>query len=99
MKTTQRVIGVLFGVCCARLLSFVALPSWADVLVIGMLGGARPFLRARNYLTYSIVMTPLSMMAMGTADHALPTSALLVGYLQLPRQPRNNPFPAADGSA
>lgn len=77
LKTTQRVIGVLLGVCCAGLLSFLALPVWADVLVVAVLGGVRPFLRARNYLAYSIVMTPLMMMAMGTADHALPTSALL----------------------
>ena len=77
LKTTQRVIGVIFGVCCAALLSFLTLPSWADVLVVAVLGGARPFLRVRNYLAYSIVMTPLMMMAMGTADHALPTSALL----------------------
>lgn len=77
LKTTQRVIGVLFGVCCAGLLSFLALPIWADVLVVAALGGIRPFLRARNYLVYSIVMTPLMMMAMGTADHAVPASALL----------------------
>jgi len=77
LKTTQRVIGVLFGVCCAGLLSFLTLPAWADVLVVAALGGIRPFLRARNYLAYSIVMTPLMMMAMGTADHTLPASALL----------------------
>jgi hypothetical protein len=76
LKTTQRVIGVLFGVCCAGLLSFLALPSWADVLTVAILGGARPFLRARNYLAYSIVMTPLMMMALGTADHVMPTSVL-----------------------
>lgn len=77
LKTTQRVIGVLFGVLCAGLLSFLALPVWADVLSVTVLGGARPFLRARNYLAYSIVMTPLMMMAMGTAERALPASALL----------------------
>ncbi len=77
LKTTQRVIGVLFGVCCAGLLSFLALPAWIDVLLVAVLGGIRPFLRARNYLAYSIVTTPLLMMAMGTADHALPASALL----------------------
>lgn len=77
LKTTQRVIGVLFGVLCAGSLSFLALPVWADVLSVTVLGGFRPFLRARNYLAYSIVMTPLMMMAMGTADHALPASALL----------------------
>jgi Fusaric acid resistance protein-like len=77
LKTTQRVIGVLFGVCCAGLLSLLVLPVWADVLVVAALGGVRPILRARNYLAYSIVMTPLMMMAMGTADHALPASALL----------------------
>jgi hypothetical protein len=76
VKTTQRVIGVLFGVSCAGLLSFLALPAWADVLSVAALGGARPFLRARNYLAYSIVMTPLMMMAMGTADHAMPVSML-----------------------
>ena len=77
LKTTQRVIGVLFGVLCAGLLSFLALPFWADVFSVALLGGIRPFLRARNYLAYSIVMTPLMMMVMGTADHALPASALL----------------------
>ncbi|MBB3595570.1 hypothetical protein FHX08_005982 [Rhizobium sp. BK529] len=77
LKTTQRVIGVLFGVLCAGVLSFLALPAWADVLSVALLGGARPFLRARNYLAYSIVMTPLMMMAMGSADHSLPASALL----------------------
>lgn len=75
-KTTQRVIGVIFGVCCAGLLSFLALPAWADVLSIAVLGGCRPFLRARNYLAYSIVMTPLMMMAMGTADQVLTAATL-----------------------
>ncbi len=77
LRTTQRVIGVLFGVCCAGLLSFLVLPVWADVFIVAVLGAVRPFLRARNYLAYSIVMTPLMMMAMGTADHVLPVSALL----------------------
>lgn len=76
LKTTQRVIGVIVGVCCAGLLSFLALPAWADVLSIAVLGGCRPFLRARNYLAYSIVMTPLMMMAMGTADHVIPVGML-----------------------
>jgi hypothetical protein len=35
------------------------LPSWALAGVIGILAGARPLLRVRNYLAYSAVMTPL----------------------------------------
>jgi Fusaric acid resistance protein-like len=37
-------------------------PVWAVATLVGLLGVVRPLLRARNYLLYSLVMTPLILL-------------------------------------
>lgn len=64
VKTTQRAIGTVLGVAGAGLLVAMRPPVFAVVIGIGLLAGLRPLLRARNYLTYSIVMTPLIILIM-----------------------------------
>lgn len=59
VKTTQRALGTALGVLGASLVLAHAPPAWAVVASIGLLAGLRSLLRARNYLAYSAVMTPL----------------------------------------
>ena len=62
VKTTQRAGGALLGISLAGLLLLYQPPLWAMVAAIGAIASARPLLRARNYLAYSIIMTPLIML-------------------------------------
>jgi uncharacterized membrane protein YccC len=59
VKTTQRALGAALGVIAASLFVAYSPPTWSLVLGVGLLAGVRPLLRARNYLAYSAVMTPL----------------------------------------
>jgi hypothetical protein len=59
VKTTQRALGTLAGVLAAGLLFGWTMPWWALAATIGILAAARPYLRARNYLAYTAVTTPL----------------------------------------
>jgi type IV secretory pathway VirB3-like protein len=59
VKTTQRALGTALGVVAASLFIAYSPPAWSLALGIGLLAGVRPLLRARNYLIYSAVMTPL----------------------------------------
>lgn len=61
VRTTQRILGTILGVIVASLLLVWNLPLCAPILV-GLLGGVRPLLRARSYLLYSLVMTPLVLL-------------------------------------
>jgi len=64
VKTTQRAFGTTLGVVAAALFFTVELPLWGLILAIGVLAGLRPLLKARNYLAYSAIMTPLVMLLM-----------------------------------
>lgn len=64
LKVTQRALGVAAGVGVAAVPLLSAPPAWAMTLVIGLLASARPLLRNRNYLAYSVVATPLIILAM-----------------------------------
>lgn len=64
VKTTQRAIGTILGVSLASLLLAQDPPSWMLAVGIGLLAGVRPLLRARSYLAYSVVMTPLIVLIM-----------------------------------
>ncbi|MDF3834962.1 FUSC family protein [Cupriavidus basilensis] len=64
IKTTQRVAGTVLGVLGAALLLGYRLPLWVVAINAGWLAGLRPLLRARNYLAYSVVMTPLMVLIM-----------------------------------
>lgn len=59
VKTTQRTLGTAVGVLLAGLGLRVPLPATALVALIGLLAGARSHFKQRNYLAYSVVMTPL----------------------------------------
>ncbi|GGK65223.1 FUSC family protein [Nocardia camponoti] len=54
----QRGLGTAIGVFLGALF-LVSIPTWLLVVTIGMIGAARPYLRAANYTAYAMVMTPL----------------------------------------
>lgn len=64
IKTTQRVLGTILGVLAAAVLLAYWPPLWALVPGLGVLACLVPLLRLRNYLAYSIVMTPVIMVIM-----------------------------------
>ncbi len=64
VRTTQRALGTALGVLATGLLLISSLPAWALAVLIGALAALRPLLRARNYLAYSAVMTPLIVIIM-----------------------------------
>jgi hypothetical protein len=64
VKATQRAAGTLLGVLAAGMFVVYRPPDWSLVVGIGVLAGLRPFLRARNYLAYSAIMTPLIILIM-----------------------------------
>jgi uncharacterized membrane protein YccC len=59
VRTTQRALGAALGVLATGVLLIATPPAWLLVAAMGVLAGLRPLLRARNYLAYSAVMTPL----------------------------------------
>ena len=79
VKTTQRALGTLLGVLAAALLFGWTMPWWALAATIGILAAARPYLRARNYLAYTAVITPLILAILDAG--ATPGLALLVDRL------------------
>ncbi|HWK45596.1 MAG TPA: FUSC family protein [Stellaceae bacterium] len=64
IKTTQRALGTAAGVVLTGLVVAHRPPGWSLILGIGLLAGARPLLKARNYLAYSTIMTPLIILIM-----------------------------------
>ncbi len=64
IKVTQRAIGTLIGVLATGLVFADRLPIWGLVIGAGSLAGARPWLKARNYLPYAVAMTPLIIVVM-----------------------------------
>jgi uncharacterized membrane protein YccC len=79
VKTTQRAIGTALGVVVAGLCLRLQLPLWALILLIGLLAGLRPLLRNRNYLAYSVVMTPLVILIIDAGR--TPENGILVDRL------------------
>ena len=57
-RTFQRGLGTALGVVVGGLL-LGALPIWATVGIICVVGAARQYLKAANYTAYALVMTPL----------------------------------------
>ncbi len=57
-RTLQRGIGTALGVLVGALL-LNAIPMWATVCVLGLIGAARIHLKVANYTAYALVMTPL----------------------------------------
>lgn len=76
IKATQRSLGTVLGVAAASLVVAYRPPIWLLVAVIGVLAGLRPLLKARSYLAYTAVITPLIFLIMG-ADRPLGAGLLL----------------------
>ena len=76
VRTTQRAIGVLLGVAASGLFMTRALPAWILAILLGLLGGMRPWLQARNYLFYAACTTPLVILML---DAGRPIGGGLLG--------------------
>ena len=59
VKVTQRALGTLAGVLIAHFVFAGMLSGWGLAAVVAVLAAARASLRTRNYLAYTVVMTPL----------------------------------------
>ncbi|HEY4251563.1 MAG TPA: FUSC family protein, partial [Roseomonas sp.] len=64
VKATQRALGTALGVLAGSLFIVHRPPDWGLVAGLGLLAAARPLLKARNYLAYSAIMTPLITLIM-----------------------------------
>ncbi|HZZ93701.1 MAG TPA: FUSC family protein [Usitatibacter sp.] len=62
LRALQRTLGTMVGVVVGTLLLAAHAPTWAVLAAIALIAGLRPLLKARNYLAYSAVMTPLVVM-------------------------------------
>jgi uncharacterized membrane protein YccC len=76
IKTTQRALGTVLGVAAASVVVAYRPPICLLVAGIGVLAGLRPLLKARSYVAYTAVMTPLIVLIMG-ADRPLGAGLLL----------------------
>lgn len=74
-RTFQRAAGTAIGVMIGAVLLLWQPPTWGLLTVIAMIAAARPFLKARNYLAYSAVMTPLVLLIL---DFDTPPTAALI---------------------
>jgi uncharacterized membrane protein YccC len=84
IKTTQRAIGTTIGVAVASLILAIQLPIWGLIVTIGLLAGARPMLKSRNYLAYSAGMTPLIILIMDAGkplELGVPADRLVATFL------------------
>lgn len=79
VRITQRSLGTAVGVVVAQVLAALRPTGLALAVMIGILAGLRPFLRARNYLAYSVVMTPLVILILDAGRP--PEGRLLVDRL------------------
>ncbi|MEO8374769.1 MAG: FUSC family protein [Sphingomonas bacterium] len=64
VKTIQRALGVVVGVALTGLVLAELRSPLAIASLVCLLATLRPWLRARNYLAYSAVMTPLVLVVM-----------------------------------
>ena len=71
----QRGIGTVMGVMVGSILLIIPLPHAAIALIVGSLAAFRPILKKRNYLLYSMLMTPL--MVISSSLHSNMTGGIL----------------------
>ena len=79
VRTTQRALGAAFGVLASGVLLIATPADWMLVAAMGVLAGLRPLLRARNYLAYSAVMTPLIILLLDAGQR--PEAGVLIDRL------------------
>ncbi|MBO0854276.1 MAG: FUSC family protein [Nocardia sp.] len=73
-RTVQRGLGTLLGVLAGALV-LTTIPTWAMVVVIGVIGAARVYLKFANYTAYALVMTPMVVVFSGLG-HTLSSGLL-----------------------
>jgi hypothetical protein len=61
-RIRDRAVGTALGVLVAGLMLLWRPSPWELVGGVALIAGARPFLRARSYMAYSVAMTPLIML-------------------------------------
>ena len=79
VRTTQRALGAALGVLASGVLLIATPADWLLVVGMGVLAGLRPLLRARNYLAYSAVMTPLIILLLDAGQP--PEAGVLIDRL------------------
>lgn len=79
VRTTQRALGTAVGVALAGLMIAYEPSPAVIVLVVALVAGVRPLLKAKNYLAYSVIMTPLVIILLD-GGHA-PQAGLLFDRL------------------
>jgi hypothetical protein len=70
VRVTQRALGTLIGVIIVVILSPNSESGWAIVVGVLILGALRALLKERNYLAYSVIMTPLILLVLDGGHHA-----------------------------
>lgn len=79
VRTTQRALGTALGVLLAGLM-IAYQPSPAVIVgVVAVIAGIRPLLKAKNYLAYSVIMTPLVIILLDGGQ--APQAGLLIDRL------------------
>jgi len=68
VKTTQRMLGTCVGAAAATLFVAYRPPLWLLSSCVVLLAGARPLLKARNYMAYAAAMIPLIMLVVGAGQ-------------------------------
>lgn len=63
-RTIERGLGTLLGVALSWFL-LGALPLWATLVAVGVIGALRPYVKLANYTVYAMVMTPLVVLLTG----------------------------------
>lgn len=71
-RAFQRATGTAIGVVLGSLLLAWLAPGWLLVAVIAVFAALRPVLKARHYLAYSALMTPMIVMMMEFGQPATP---------------------------
>jgi hypothetical protein len=77
VRAVQRAAGTAAGVLAGTAFVWWAPPPWSTVVIVTVLAGIRPLLKARNYALYATVMTPLVVLLL---DAGAGVTAATIGY-------------------
>ncbi|MFI7008822.1 FUSC family protein [Streptomyces sp. NPDC050145] len=72
LRTCERGLGTALGVVLSMLL-LGALPVWAAVACVAVIGATRPYLKLANYTAYAVIMTPLVVILTGLGTQPSPS--------------------------
>lgn len=79
LRKIQRSLGTLVGIVLASFLLIWQPPTWLVIILIAVLAGARPVVKAKNYAAYCLLITPLVMLLLDL--HQPPTLNVLADRL------------------